>query len=166
MSLDQLNGASADEVAGLLRQCCTCEAWIERVVQQRPFASAQELQRTADRAWIDLAEGDYLQAFEGHPKIGDINSLQAKYANTKALAAGEQSAVDNAGEDVIAALAQGNSEYEQKFGFIFIVCATGKSAGEMLALLQARLPNDRELELLNAAEEQRKIFQIRLEKLL
>lgn len=166
MSLDQLNGASADEAARLLRQCCTSETWIDRMVQQRPFASAQELQRTADRAWIDLAEGDYLQAFEGHPKIGDINSLQAKYANTKALAAGEQSAVDNAGEDVIAALAQGNSEYEQKFGFIFIVCASGKSASEMLALLQARLPNDRELELRNAAQEQRKIFQIRLEKLL
>ncbi|MEQ8802229.1 MAG: 2-oxo-4-hydroxy-4-carboxy-5-ureidoimidazoline decarboxylase, partial [Haliea sp.] len=113
-----------------------------------------------------LGEADLLEAFEGHPKIGDVNSLKAKYSSTKALAAGEQSSVDEAGDAIIEALARGNSEYEEKFGFIFIVCATGKSAREMSGLLQARLPNDRATELANAAGEQRKIFQIRLSKLL
>ena len=82
------------------------------------------------------------------------------------LAAGEQSGVDVASDEIIQRLAEGNSKYQDKFGFIFIVCASGKSAGEMLDLLEARLPNDRATELLNAAEEQRKIFNIRLNQLL
>ena len=113
-----------------------------------------------------MTEADYLQAFEGHPKIGDITSLKAKYANTKELASGEQSAVDEASDEVLERLAQGNDTYQEKFGFIFLVCATGKSAAEMLALLEMRLPNDRATELINAAEEQRKIFHIRLGKML
>jgi len=88
-----------------------------------------------------------------------------KYANTKALAAGEQSGMNVADEQTVVELAQGNDDYHAKFGFIFIVCATGKSAGEMNALLQGRIGNDRATELLNAAEEQRKIFHIRLNKL-
>lgn len=166
MSLHALNNAIMAEAEELLRQCCTSEAWIAGVLAARPFASPAELIETADKAWEQLAEDDYLQAFDGHPKIGDVNSLRAKYANTKALAAGEQAAVTQASDDVIAALAEGNRDYEQKFGFIFIVCASGKSASEMLSLLQTRLPNTRERELANAAEEQRKIFHLRLEKLL
>ena len=107
-----------------------------------------------------------MQAFQGHPKIGDVGSLKAKYANTKELAAGEQSGMTVATDDVISTLAKGNLDYENKFGFIFIVCATGKSAQEMSELLQARLTNERTTELVNAAEEQRKIFQIRLNQLL
>jgi 2-oxo-4-hydroxy-4-carboxy-5-ureidoimidazoline decarboxylase len=95
-----------------------------------------------------------------------VSSLKARYANTKKLAAGEQASVATAGDGVIAALADANTQYEEKFGFIFIVCAAGKSALQMLNLLQARLPNSRDEELANAAEEQRKIFQLRLEKLL
>ena len=95
-----------------------------------------------------------------------MNSLRKKYASTKALAAGEQSAVSQASEETLQALAQGNLDYEKKFGFIFIVCATGKSALEMLELLQARLPNTREQELLNAAREQHAITVLRLQKLL
>ncbi|AQA17712.1 OHCU decarboxylase [Halioglobus japonicus] len=166
MSLHALNNASREDAEHLLRQCCTSEAWIAGVLAARPFASPAELIATVDRVWGQLAEEDYLQAFDGHPKIGDVNSLKAKYANTKALAAGEQASVAQANDDVIAALAEGNRDYEHKFGFIFIVCATGKSASEMLNLLQARLPNPREQELANAAEEQRKIFHLRLEKLL
>ena len=166
MSLASLNDADAIDASQLLRQCCTSETWIQRLEQGRPFASNEVLHTAADTAWQELMEKDYLQSFEGHPKIGDVGSLKAKYANTKALAAGEQASVDSASDHIIVALVEGNAAYEEKFGFIFIVCASGKSAAEMLALLQARLPNSREQELLNAAEEQRKIFHLRLEKLL
>jgi len=166
MSVKQINQADADAATHMFRQCCTSDAWIERMVAGRPYGSADEVRSAANDNWKGLVDADYLQAFEGHPKIGDVSSLKAKYANTKELAAGEQSAVNEASDATIQALADGNSAYESKFGFIFIVCATGKSAGEMLELLQARLPNSRDQELVNAAEEQRKIFHIRLEKLL
>lgn len=166
MSLQTLNEAAESDAAHMLRQCCTSERWINRMTAGRPYSSAEELRKAADENWKGLDAEDYLQAFEGHPKIGDISSLKAKYANTKELAAGEQSSVNVASDTVIQRLADGNTTYEEKFGFIFIVCATGKSAQEMSDLLQARLPNDRQAELTNAAEEQRKIFQLRLNKLL
>lgn len=161
--LNQLNKAQATEA---FMQCCTSSNWVEKMTAARPFDSAQAIGRAADDYWLRLADKDFLEAFDGHPKIGDVNSLRAKYANTKALASGEQSSVNEASDDVLTALSQGNDDYQSKFGFIFIVCATGKSAAQMLALLQARLPNDRATELRNAAEEQRKIFHIRLQKLI
>lgn len=136
------------------------------MVASRPYNSAAQLRSAADDHWRGLQEADYLQAFDGHPKIGDVSSLKARYADTKALAAGEQSGVQRASDEIIRRLADGNLRYEQKFGFIFIVCATGRSAEQMSELLEARLPNDRPTELLHAAEEQRKIFQIRLNQLL
>jgi 2-oxo-4-hydroxy-4-carboxy-5-ureidoimidazoline decarboxylase len=166
MSLQTVNEASAGQARHMFLQCCTSEQWIERMVASRPHASVEELRSQADAHWRELGEADYLEAFDGHPKIGDVSSLKAKYANTKELAAGEQSGMNIAADEVIAALAAGNRSYEDKFGFIFIVCATGKSAQEMFELLQARLPNDRDVELQNAAEEQRKIFHIRLSQLL
>lgn len=165
MNLEKLNSASVEQAQHTFRQCCTSEKWIRHMVEGRPYESAGDISTAADRNWQDLLESDYLQAFDGHPKIGDVSSLKAKYANTKELAAGEQSSVEEASDEVIERLAQGNAAYEEKFGFIFIVCATGKSAAEMVALLEARLPNDRATELMNAAEEQRKIFHIRLEKI-
>ena len=166
MELAKLNELTHADATTAFMQCCTATAWVEQLVQARPFASADELKTKADAIWSTLTEKDFLEAFDGHPKIGDVGSLKAKYANTKALASGEQSSVNEASDEVINALAAGNTAYEEKFGFIFIVCATGKSAAQMLALLEARLPNDRDTELKNAAEEQRKIYHIRLEKLL
>jgi 2-oxo-4-hydroxy-4-carboxy-5-ureidoimidazoline decarboxylase len=166
MNIEEINGADADTASHLFRQCCTSDTWIESMVRKRPYDSADALGLAADDNWRGLAEEDYLQAFDGHPKIGDVGSLKAKYANTKELAVGEQSSVNVASDEIIQALAEGNTAYQEKFGFIFIVCASGKSAGEMLALLQARLPNNRDQELANAAEEQRKIFHLRLEKLI
>jgi len=166
MTLDKFNNVSLDEVQQLFRQCCSSEAWVKRMAEDRPYASAEALLLAADRNWLEMTEADYLQAFEGHPKIGDITSLKTKYANTQKLASGEQSAVDEAGDEILQKLAQGNEAYQEKFGFIFIVCATGKSATEMLALLDMRLPNERATELINAVEEQRKIFHIRLGKML
>lgn len=166
MTLDSLNLLSPEDARHAFMQCCTASAWVEKMVNSRPFQSADDLRRRADSHWQEMTEADLLEAFEGHPKIGDVNSLRAKYANTKELAGAEQSGVNQASEQTLQALAAGNHAYEEKFGFIFIVCATGKSAQEMNDLLQARLPNDRESELVNAAEEQRKITQIRLEKLI
>lgn len=166
MTLDDLNQLPAIDAENVFMQCCTSIAWVNNMINARPFLNRQSLTIAADKAWQDLTENDYLNAFEGHPKIGDINSLRAKYANTKKLASGEQSSVDNASEQVLIDLSSGNDEYFNKFGFIFIVCATGKSAIQMLTLLQQRLPNSRATELINAAEEQRKIFHIRLSKLL
>ena len=166
MSLEELNNMDASAASHNFRACCTSQAWIARMVASRPYASAAVLIKAADENWLGLDERDYLEAFDGHPKIGDVSSLKAKYANTKELAAGEQALVEIASDETIQALSDGNNAYMEKFGFIFIVCATGKSAGEMLSLLESRLPNSREQELINAAEEQRKIFQIRLEKLL
>jgi len=165
MSLDTLNALSTDAASHQFMQCCTSEAWVARMVESRPYTDATALFTAADNNWQGLQELDYLQAFDGHPKIGDVSSLKAKYANTKELASNEQSSVSAASDAVIETLSQGNRDYEAKFGFIFIVCATGKSAAQMSDLLQARLPNDRGTELINAAEEQRKILQIRLEKL-
>jgi 2-oxo-4-hydroxy-4-carboxy-5-ureidoimidazoline decarboxylase len=148
---------------GLIR-CCGSTRWAGAMEAGRPFASEQDLFAKSDAAWAATGEADWLEAFTHHPKIGDRESLRQKFASTATWAANEQSGTSSASEDVLSALAEGNEAYARKFGFIFIVCATGKSAAEMLALLQARLPNDRETELRIAAGEQHKITRLRLEK--
>lgn len=132
----------------------------------RPFSTVEVMHQAALDIWADLTERDYLQAFEGHPKIGDVNSLRKKYASTKGLASNEQSGVNSADEQTLIDLVNANDEYFEKNGFIFIVYATGKSAAQMLAILQGRLPNDRATEIKNAAVEQSKITALRLNKLL
>ena len=132
----------------------------------RPFASAEALHAASDRVDASLERADWLEAFTHHPKIGDISSLRAKFANTKGWASGEQSGTASASEETLVGLADGNRDYEDRYGYIFIVCATGKSADEMLGLLRARLGNDPAQELRIAAAEQAKITRIRLEKLL
>ena len=134
------------------------------MLQQRPFHDSDALHAAADGAWIGLGEQDYLEAFSGHPKIGDIQSLQKKYSDSANLARSEQSGVVSASHDLLEKLSAANLAYEEKFGFIFIVCATGKSASEMLAILQDRLTRDRAAELKTACEQQRKIFHLRLDK--
>ena len=166
MDLQQINNLDLDKAHHLFMQCCTSERWVEKMVAGRPYIDANSLRQTADRHWDQMAEDDYLQAFEGHPKIGDITSLKAKYANTKELASDEQAGIKQAYDQLMIDLAEDNRAYEEKYGFIFIVCATGKSAEEMLNLLRVRLKNTRHRELEIASEEQRKIFHLRLEKLL
>ncbi|NUO80414.1 2-oxo-4-hydroxy-4-carboxy-5-ureidoimidazoline decarboxylase [candidate division KSB1 bacterium] len=136
------------------------------MAQRFPFQTKEELCAAAEEAWFKLLPNDWLEAFAHHPKIGDVDSLRAKFASTRQWAEGEQAGVHEASEAVLLALAEGNAQYENKFGYIFIVCATGKSAAEMLAILQARLLNDHATELQIAAVEQSKITKIRLEKLL
>lgn len=166
MDIRQINQLDIDRATHLFMQCCTSQRWIKKMVTGRPYHNFADLSYSADQFWSQMTEQDYLQAFEGHPKIGDINSLHAKYANTKELAFGEQAGASQASEELISALADSNQTYEKKYGFIFIVCASGKTAEEMLVLLDTRLKNDRRRELEIASEEQRKILQLRLEKLL
>ena len=166
MTLDELNQLPEDRAQALLRDCCAAEAWVRGMVGARPFVSLEALHGMARALWPMLAESDWLAAFEAHPKIGDIKSLKARYASTEAMASGEQSGATVASEAVLQRLQEGNDAYLAKFGFIFIVCATGKSAAEMLALLEARLGNERAEEIRIAAAEQAKITHIRLDKLL
>ena len=165
-TIEQLNALSEAEAVAAFSNCCTSENWMRGMAKARPFADVESMQKAALDIWWALGEADFLQAFEGHPKIGDVSSLREKYAATKGLASNEQSGVNVATDDVLQALADGNNEYDAKNGFIFIVFATGKSASEMLAILQARLPNDRATELKNAATEQSKITALRINKLL
>ncbi|RSK50373.1 2-oxo-4-hydroxy-4-carboxy-5-ureidoimidazoline decarboxylase [Hymenobacter rigui] len=166
MTLSDLNNLPAPTRAEELRRCCGSSAWVEATNQQFPFADADVLYQIATQAWNRLSEADWREAFTHHPKIGDVGALREKFASTSTWAEGEQGAVQQASEETLQALAAGNAAYEQRFGYIFIVCATGKSAAEMLALLQARLPNPPEKEIHVAAAEQDKITRIRLEKLL
>jgi 2-oxo-4-hydroxy-4-carboxy-5-ureidoimidazoline decarboxylase len=165
MNLEKLNTLPIDEAMKELSLCCTSTAWSKALLEKRPFETKEDLFAKSDAIWLGLSKDDWLEAFSGHPKIGDVNSLKEKYANTKTLAEGEQAGVEEATEEVLKALSAGNAEYEERFGFIFIVCATGKSAYEMLALLRERFNHDPEIELKNAAEEQNKITKLRLEKL-
>lgn len=166
MTLNEFNRQSDKLVSTAFLQCCSSETWVQRMMQSRPFPTQQQLLEQASKHWRNLQEQDYLQAFEGHPKIGDVNSLREKYAGTRALASGEQGGVAGASEEVFQELSAGNRDYEEKNGFIFIVCATGKGADEMLAMLQARLANTRAQEIKNACVEQEKITALRLQKML
>ncbi|MDO3721213.1 2-oxo-4-hydroxy-4-carboxy-5-ureidoimidazoline decarboxylase [Marinobacter sp. chi1] len=165
MSLKELNLAPHEQAYDLFQSCCAAPGWIQGMIDGRPYANRDDMIDHCLSLWPTLSEADWLAAFEAHPKIGDVNSLRAKYANTKALASGEQAGAKSAPDEILARLKTGNDQYLEKFGFIFIVCATGKSAMEMLTLLEARLPNTRQEELKNAAKEQAKITELRLEKL-
>lgn len=165
-AIDALNKLDRESARPLLTRCCGAARWVDGMVAARPFADPAALFAAGDRVWAEMAEADWLEAFAHHPQIGGVDSLRAKFASTQAWSAGEQASVAAASEEVIQDLAAGNRAYAEKFGFIFIVCATGKSATEMRQLLQERLPNDRATELRIAAEEQRKIMQLRLAKLL
>lgn len=161
-----LNQLLDDDRSTALETCCASQTWGQRMMAGGEFKYDAEVLVRAEQAWVGVDESDLLEAFSAHPRIGDVDSLREKYANTKALAGGEQSGVESASTDVLQRLAEANDEYFNKFGFIFIVCATGKSAREMLDLLEQRLSNDRSTELINAGAEQLKITKIRLRKLI
>jgi OHCU decarboxylase len=158
----RLNGENARE---LLANCCAAERWVAEMLARRPFAHDAAVLAAADEAAGLLDEADWLEAFAAHPLIGDVESLRNKYLATKHLAAGEQAGVAGADDATLTELAALNRQFLDKFGFIFIVFATGKSAAEMLAILKSRIGNSRDEELCNAAGEQMKITRLRLEKL-
>lgn len=156
--VERLNGLAAGACAEALRRCCGSDAWVEAMVAARPFASRHALLERSDRILRSLERRDWLQAFAAHPRIG------GRAASGRA--AREQAGTHGARPEVLVRLADANRAYEACFGHIFIVCATGRSAEEMLALLEARLDNKPDEELGIAAAEQRKITRLRLEKLL
>lgn len=165
MTLREFNALSTDEAIKDLLRCCGSRRWAMQMAARRPYASLDAVLQTADEVWAKMDRADFLEAFSHHPKIGDVASLRAKFAATANWAAGEQAGVQAASEDVLRQLAEGNELYEKRFGYIFIVCATGKSASEMLALLRERLRNRADQEIRIAAGEQAKITRIRLGKL-
>ena len=166
MTIHEFNLQKEEELQKSLEKCCGSKTWIFQMISHLPFNNKEEILMESDRIWNNCTEDDCLEAFQHHPKIGDINSLKEKYNQTKSWAKGEQSGVQEASENILQALSEGNKQYEVKFGFIFIVCATGKSAVEMLALLEQRLHNNYEKEIKIAMQEQGKITKIRLQKLI
>lgn len=152
MILEDLNALGREEAERILLTCCGSRRWASAMADGRPFRELEAIEREADRIWLSLEPADWLEAFAAHPRIGESSSR-------------EQAGMDAATDAVRQRLAAANREYEARFGFIYIVCATGKTAQEMLDIAAARLTNAREAELLVAAEEQRKITRLRLEKL-
>ncbi len=164
MTLQQLNQLNIDDCINWFEQTCAAQSWCQKMTQARPFLGLSELQTKAEFFWQQCSHQDYLQAFEAHPMIGDVNSLREKYASTKGIASNEQSGAQSASEETLQSLHRLNQQYLEKHGFIFIVFATGKSAGEMLQILEERLPNDTETEIQLAAAEQLKITLLRINK--
>jgi OHCU decarboxylase len=164
--LERLNLLPAGEAEIELLKCCGSTEWARQLIAQRPFDSVDDLIAKADRVWWSLAPRDWLEAFQSHPKIGEQQAARATSAESQKWSTDEQSGVRNSAPDTMSALAELNHSYEEKFGFIFIVCAAGKSSEEMLAILRARLQHPADRELPVAAAEQAKITTLRLRKLL
>ena len=165
MTIQQFNNLILQQVQDELFKCCGCTQWVEELLNKIPFQSIEELKSESDKIWFSLNSKDWLEAFTHHPKIGDVKSLQEKFASTKQWASGEQAGVNIATQTILQELKNSNDEYERKFGYIFIVCASGKSAEEMLNILKWRINNSPEEEIKIAAAEQNKITHLRIDKL-
>ncbi len=162
-SLNAMERGAAREALG---RCCGATRWVEAMLEARPYPDRAALMAAAERAFAPLVRSDWLEAFGQHPRIGDAAALRARFPLTAGWAGEEQRGALAADEATLRELADGNRAYEDRFGYIFIVCATGRSAGEMLALLRGRLGNAPELELAVAAGEQKKITRLRIERLI
>jgi OHCU decarboxylase len=161
--LAEWNQAEEPAATEAMLACCAAQRWIRAMVALRPYSDVESLSLTADEVWSGMKEPDWIEAFAAHPRIGERMPSIGK-STSAAWSKQEQSLTASAATQVLADLAEGNRIYEERFGFTYIVCATGKTADEMLAILQRRLTNDRETELREAAEQQRQIMQIRLGK--
>jgi OHCU decarboxylase len=164
--IGKLNRLSADEARAALLACCGSTRWAGAVAALRPFWDVGQLLNIGGRVWRELPCEDWLEAFRAHPKIGGAKAERETGAEARAWSEGEQARAREASDETLDALADANREYEERFGFIFIVCATGRTADEMLALLRQRLHNDPETELRVAADQQWRITELRLGKFL
>ena len=162
--LARWNELPQQEAAREILPCCGSENWATAMASKRPIRDELSLMETCDTIWRGLGESDWLEAFRSHPRIGESRAEADSVAQSWAWSEQEQQKAASADEAMKLALKWGNREYEQKFGRIFIICATGKSAGEILEILRRRLHNDEATELRQAAEEQRQIMHIRLKK--
>jgi 2-oxo-4-hydroxy-4-carboxy-5-ureidoimidazoline decarboxylase len=166
MTLAEFNHLPKPEQSVCLAKCCGATAWVKKMMEHFPFANKTLLLKDAEQIWWQSTEKDWLEAFTHHPRIGSRETMAQKFSSTAHWTVNEQKGAAQANEETLDDLLAGNQEYEKKFGFIFIVCATGKSAVEMLSLLQLRLLHEKEIEIRIAAGEQNKITLLRLEKLL
>ena len=164
MTIADYDHLEAGEKRSLLSQCCGSQKWIDKMIGLPPAEDLIDLFEDAEEMWYECKEDDWKEAFSYHPMIGDIDSLRKKFS-TDQFAEKEQASINDSSEKTLQALAEGNRLYQQKFGYIFIVFATGKSAEEMLGLLHLRLNNNPEEEIKIAMEEQNKITQLRLQNL-
>jgi len=166
-SLSEFQSKSESEIKEALHNCCGSNTWVNKLADKAPFSNERELFDQTISIWEnECNEQDVMEAFSHHPQIGDVKSLSEKFASTSDWAKGEQSGTVGASHDIIETLAKLNKDYKDKFGFIFLICATGKSASEMNQILAERLNHSREEELHIAKAEQLKITMLRLLKLL
>lgn len=163
MTLQEFNSLSKKEAFENLFRCCGSTHWANEVMENFPFTSIEELKSVSDQIWMQCDKKDWLEAFSHHPKIGERPG--EKHQSTSSWAGKEQSGMQSADEQTKSELARLNAEYEDTFGYIYIVCATGKSADELLSILKVRLNNDASIELQIAATEQNKITHLRIDKL-
>lgn len=164
--VNRLNELSANDAYAAFLKCCGSKKWAQEMTASRPFENEEELFAKADHISSSLDDEDWLEAFRAHPKIGEQKAATVQSPQEQKWSAQEQAGVSEASAGTISQLAERNREYEERFGFIFIVCASGKSPDEMLAILNGRIDNDPRTELPIASEEQRKITRLRLQKLL
>jgi 2-oxo-4-hydroxy-4-carboxy-5-ureidoimidazoline decarboxylase len=162
--LSRWNLLLENEAAQEVLPCCGSRVWASTLAFQRPFEDVANLLATSDRIWLGLSAADWLEAFQSHPRIGETRNIAESSARSRQWSAQEQSHAVDSAASLKEALAEGNREYEKKFQRVFIICATGKSAVEILENLQRRLKNDDATELHEAAEQQRQIIQIRVKK--
>jgi OHCU decarboxylase len=164
--LGRFNALAPEAAREELLKCCGSTRWADAVERGRPYLSLWHLIAQANDEWRALDRDDWLEAFRSHPKIGERKAANTVAEQSQKWSAQEQRGVAGATADTVDKLARLNRTYEEKFGFIFIVCATGKSSDEILALLEQRLNNAPEVELPIAAAEQARITELRLRKLL
>jgi len=162
--LGRWNRLPIDDAKTAILPCCGSTAWALGMVTRRPFADEATLLAASNETWRSLTQSDWMEAFHSHPRIGESRPAQSSPAQSAAWSLREQRNVGDADAAVKIALADANREYERRFNRIFIVCATGKSAPEILDILRRRLNNDAEAEFHEAAEQQRQITEIRLKK--
>ena len=165
MTIAQFDNLDIKKKKELLFNCCGSTAWVKGMIEIFPVNDLVDLLEYAEEKWFDCNPADWLEAFEHHSRIGDIHSIQKRFAKTANYATDEQAGIEDSSDQVLEQLAKANEEYEENFGYLFIVYATGKSAKEMLAILQQRLNNDPHTELMIAAAEQDKITKLRIQKL-
>lgn len=166
MTIEELNEQTAQEAVDALLECCGSQNWAKGMAKARPFRDLEALLKAGDSVWSKLEKDDWLEAFAAHPRIGDLDPDEPRLVHTRKWASEEQSRVAGASETVRALLAEGNRRYEDRFGHIFIVFASGKSAGQMLRSLKERMNNEPAEELQIAAGEQQKITRFRLQKMI
>ena len=164
LTLEQLNLLHEIQAERRLLACCGSRAWARGVAAARPFYSFEEVLAASDRVWSRLTPDDWLEAFARHPRIGD--GAPSPRTTSEHWSDREQARARSGSAATLAELAELNAEYEERFGHVFLICATGKKADEILDSARARLNNDPETELRIAAEEQRRITHLRLRKLL